>query len=221
MNLRIGKKSTFRRWTALPMPQEVIDRVNKLGEAAGQPSLLTFYDRHGNPVGDTNNPNADLTVAPEEETEEDEPVPEITGVDQETPDDEQKDQETPYNNQNEHDINYGTKEVGDPIEDTFQSNDDLQSQEKEPEQLLDNPVPAPTRRSTHFKKPVSRIVPSFYGKKYDTDATLISWEHIFSTVHPDTHMHLSQGIDYDHVVFYAMKHLSTKAGMRRWGEPST
>ena len=138
MNLQTGKKLTHHRWTALQMPQEVIDRINKLGEAEGHPSLLTFYDRHGNPVGDTKNHNADLTEAPKEYTEEYEPVPEITGVDQktpnqETPDDEQKDQETPYDNQNERDINYGTKEVGDPIEDTFQSNYDLQPQEKEPE----------------------------------------------------------------------------------------
>ena len=87
MNLRTGKKLTRRRWKALQMSQEVIDRINKLGEADGQPSLLTFYDRHGNPVGDTGNPNADLTDASEEETEENEPVPEITGVDQEPPDD--------------------------------------------------------------------------------------------------------------------------------------
>ena len=51
------------------MPQEVIDRANKLGEADGQPSLLNFYDRHGNPVGDIKNPNADLTDAQEEVTE--------------------------------------------------------------------------------------------------------------------------------------------------------
>ena len=67
------------------MTQEVIDSVNKLGESDGQPSLLTFYDRHGNPVGDTRNTNADLTDAPEEKTDKDEPVPEITGVDQEPP----------------------------------------------------------------------------------------------------------------------------------------
>ena len=128
MNLRTGKKLTRRRWTAFPMPQEVIDRVNKLVEADGHPSLLTFYNRHGNLVGDTKNTNADLTEAQEEETEEDEPVPEITGVDQQPPDNEQQDQETPDKNQNEHDINYGTKEVGDPIEDTFQSNYDIQPQ---------------------------------------------------------------------------------------------
>ena len=71
------------------MPQEVIDRVNKIGEADGQPSLLIFYDRHGNPVGDTQNPNAQLTDATEEETEEDDPLPEITGVDHDPPDDHQ------------------------------------------------------------------------------------------------------------------------------------
>ena len=60
------------------MPQEFIDRFNNLGEADGQPSLLTFYDRHGNPVGDTKDPNEHLTAAPEEDTEEDNPVPEIT-----------------------------------------------------------------------------------------------------------------------------------------------
>ena len=49
------------------MPQEVIDRVNKLGETDGQPSFLTFNDRHSNLVGDTGDPNADLTDAPEEE----------------------------------------------------------------------------------------------------------------------------------------------------------
>ena len=45
-------------------------------------------------------------------------MPEIAEVYQD-PDDEQQDQETPDENQNEHDINYGTKEVDDPIEDTF------------------------------------------------------------------------------------------------------
>ena len=80
--------------------QEVIDCVNKLGEDEGKPSILTFYDRHGNPVGDTKNPNANPTDAPQEDTEEDEPVPEITGVDQEPPEDEQQDQETPDDNQN-------------------------------------------------------------------------------------------------------------------------
>ena len=65
------------------------------------------------------------------------------------------------------------------------------------------------------------MVPSFSGKKYETAATLISWEHMFATVHPDTHMRLSQGIDYEHFVFYAIKQISMKAGMRQWGDPAT
>ena len=164
MNLQTGKKLTRRRWTELPMPQEVIDRVNKLGESDGKPSLLTFYNRHGNPVGDTRNHSADLTDTPEEETEENEPVPEITGVDQEPPNDKQQDMKTPDNNKNKNNINYETEEVGDPTEETFQINDDLQPQEKEPEQLIDNAVPV-TWRSTRLKKPFNRIIPSFYGEK--------------------------------------------------------
>ena len=214
MNLCTGKRLTRRKWTALPMPQEVIDRVNNLGEADGQPSLLTFYDRHGNPVGDTQNTNAHLTAAPEEETEENDTVPDITGLYQEPPNKHQ-DQEPPDEHKNEHEIDYGTEEVGDLIEDSFQSNNYPHPQDKEPVQLLDDPVPAPTWRSTCFKKPVSRILPSFYGKKYNTAATLINWEHMFATVHPDTHMRLLQGIDYDHVVFYAITQLSMKAGIRK------
>ena len=162
MNLQTGKKLTRRRWIELPMPQEVTDRVNKLGEADEHPSLLTFYYRHGNLVGDTVNTNADLTEAPEEETEENEPVPDITGVDQEPPDNEQQDLKTPDENQNDNDINYRTEEIGDPTEETFQINDDLQPQGKEPEHPLDTPVPV-TWRSTCLKKPVNLIIPSFEG----------------------------------------------------------
>ena len=57
-------------------------------------------------------------------------MPEITGLDQEPSNDEQQDLKTPNNNQNDNDINYGTKEIGDPTEETFQINDDLQPQEK-------------------------------------------------------------------------------------------
>ena len=30
----------------MPMPSEVIERINKIGSAQGQPKLLTFQDRH-------------------------------------------------------------------------------------------------------------------------------------------------------------------------------
>ena len=206
------------------MPLEDIERVNKLGEADKQPSLLTFYDRHGNPVGDSENTSKDLIEAPEEKNEEEkneeekneenDPVPEITGVDQELPDDKQQYLKIPDNNKNDNDMNYGTKEIGDPTEGTSQINDDIQTQEKEPAHPQDTPIPV-NRRSTRLKKPVNRIIPSFEGKKYDTAAVLTCWEHTFATLYPDTHMCLSQGIDYDHFVFYAMTQISMKAGMRR------
>ena len=148
-------------------------------------------------------------------------MPEITRVDQDHPDDKHQDQEPRDEIQDEQNINYGTEEVDEPIEDAFQSNDDLQPQDKEPLQLLDTPVPATTCCSTCFKKPVNRIVPLFSGKKYNTTTTLLNWEHMFATVHPDMHMVLLQGIDYGHVVFYAMTQLSMKAGMRQWGDPET
>ena len=51
-NLRTGKRITRRRWTPLPMPHDVIARVNNIGQSQGQPSLLTFQDRHGNSIGE-------------------------------------------------------------------------------------------------------------------------------------------------------------------------
>ena len=38
------------------MPQEVIERVNQLGAADDQPELLTFYDRKGRLIGETETP---------------------------------------------------------------------------------------------------------------------------------------------------------------------
>jgi hypothetical protein len=50
LSLRTGRIITRRSWTALPMPDDVIARVDALG--ADQPELLTFYDRRGRLVGD-------------------------------------------------------------------------------------------------------------------------------------------------------------------------
>ena len=41
-----------RDFTPLPMPQEVIDCVNRLGALDKQPELLTFFDRLGQDIGD-------------------------------------------------------------------------------------------------------------------------------------------------------------------------
>ena len=56
------------------MPKAVIDRVNQIGE--NKPSILTFTNRHGKEIGDTNQ-DFDL------EKDDDEPLTdETTGVEQ-------------------------------------------------------------------------------------------------------------------------------------------
>jgi hypothetical protein len=50
LNLKTGDVIVRYSYTELPMPDEVIARVNFLGK--DQPELITFADRHGNPIGD-------------------------------------------------------------------------------------------------------------------------------------------------------------------------
>ena len=50
------------QWTELPMPQEVIERVEYLGR--DQPEDLIFKDRHGNIIGDVELPGVDGHVEP-------------------------------------------------------------------------------------------------------------------------------------------------------------
>ena len=75
LNLRTGKRITRRSWTELPMPQEAIEQVNQLGAADRQPELLTFCDRKGRLIGETENPgvpdNVDTAVPDEQDGIED------------------------------------------------------------------------------------------------------------------------------------------------------
>lgn len=66
LNLRTGSLVTRRSFTPLPMPKEVIDHVNELGEAKQQPELMTFYDRHGRAVGEI--ADYKITGVPDEDT---------------------------------------------------------------------------------------------------------------------------------------------------------
>merc|ERR1712214_65841 len=47
MNLNTGKWIHRRSWTELPMPNEVIKRVEYLGKKDNQPEILIFTDKHG------------------------------------------------------------------------------------------------------------------------------------------------------------------------------
>ena len=53
MSLASGKSVTRTRWSAMPMPSEVIKRVNFIGKTQGMPRTLTFADRVGREIPDT------------------------------------------------------------------------------------------------------------------------------------------------------------------------
>ena len=88
MALSTGKKIIRRSWDVIPMPDTVIARVNTLG--GDQPEQLTFTDRHGRLIGDTDAP-ADITAEDVDEVVDADDIPgvddddEIPGVDVELP----------------------------------------------------------------------------------------------------------------------------------------
>jgi hypothetical protein len=57
MSLTTGKRIARRTWDIIPMPQTVIDRVNKLGK--DQPEQFIFTDRKGRLIGDIELPSSD------------------------------------------------------------------------------------------------------------------------------------------------------------------
>jgi hypothetical protein len=56
-SLTLGKRISRRTWDIIPMPQLVIDRVNKLGK--DQPKQFVFTDRKGRLIGDIELPSSD------------------------------------------------------------------------------------------------------------------------------------------------------------------
>ena len=51
-SLTSGSHFVRHRWTALPMPQEVILRVSQIGRAQGMPSRITYGNRQGDKISD-------------------------------------------------------------------------------------------------------------------------------------------------------------------------
>jgi hypothetical protein len=52
LSLRTGKLLRKHRWTLLPTPTDVIDRVNDFGAQQGMPKTITFGDRYGREIHD-------------------------------------------------------------------------------------------------------------------------------------------------------------------------
>ena len=51
-SLTSGCRIVHHRWTALPMPQEVILCMSQIGHAQGMPSRITYANRQGNEISD-------------------------------------------------------------------------------------------------------------------------------------------------------------------------
>ena len=67
MSLMSGKSITRTRWTPLPLPSEVIKRVNSMGKAQKMPHTLTFGDRMGSEIQDSLNDAADWPDSDDED----------------------------------------------------------------------------------------------------------------------------------------------------------
>ena len=67
MNLNTGKRIHRRSWTSVPMPDEVIKRVEELGRKDGQPDLLIFTKKHGDNHLEDDFEDDDLSLEPEAE----------------------------------------------------------------------------------------------------------------------------------------------------------
>jgi hypothetical protein len=204
LNLRTGKRITRRRWNSLPMPQQVIDRVNELGKADGLPELLTFYDRKGRLIGDSEtsgvSDSTDTTIPPDDGLGDLNPPTASQGYGLDDGLDEGQDIDPPLaDTETVHE-----PEVPDenPIE-TLDDIDSLQNPDEHPEpdptqppepidpevlghiedqppepidpEVLD-PGATPLRRSQRARTNPERLIPSFGGKSYESIAQLFMTE---------------------------------------------
>ena len=165
MSLSTGKRIHRRRWTKLPMPREVIDRIEHLGRLDSQPPLITFCDRHGAPETNDDKEEERKDMDRENNTQEQTPClksledSEITGVHEMSGDD-----------LNDGDnVNRETTEVGNKDQTEMEieretTNESHIHDNEEP--LLSDTEDQPLRRSTRDKKQIDKLIPSFTGQTY-------------------------------------------------------
>ena len=152
MSLNTGKILKRRRFTILPMPNDVIARVEQMATAEGAEEEIRFGDRHGDDV-----PGMDHDEATE--------APEIVEND-ELPEIEESDEEIVVEAEEDLDIEIPEAE-------------DAPAREEQPAPLA--PMPREERaeeavyrtRSGRASNPPSRYIPSMGGKSYE-GATLLN-----------------------------------------------
>jgi hypothetical protein len=214
LNLRTGKRITCRRWTLLPMPQEVIERVNQLGTADGQPELLTFYDRKGRMIGETETPGVPHT--PQVNNQEDDGLGDLDpptvndehGVMEQT----EIDECVPDIVQQVEDPTLEPEVLPDPQaqvpDETHQQPPEQTSTEVSDPGVPDQGAPVLHGSERDHSKP-KRLVPVFGRTTYESAAAVTT--HL---VHPDDHL----DPDYVLVAHHAMVQCSLKTGMKHFKE---
>jgi hypothetical protein len=227
LNLRTGRRITCCRFTMLPMPQEVITRVNQLGKADGQPELLTFYDRKGLLIGETpgvSDPDTFDAANPQDDDGYNDISPPTAnqsyGLEDEPPENQegyQVDHEndpllSPDTSIEPENISQTPDEI--PVDDTdgppesqFDSDPDYQQPPDDIQSEVPHEGATIPRRSPRTRLQPQQLVPSFGGKLYETTSGVTT--HL---IHPEAHM----DPDYTLVAHIIMVQYSMKAGMRHF-----
>ncbi|MGL5934919.1 MAG: reverse transcriptase domain-containing protein, partial [Cetobacterium sp.] len=203
LHLSTGVKITAYKWTTLPMPDNVIARVNLLGK--DQPKDLTFYDRYGRPIS---TPDDDIQPAgvgvdlnPEQQDDD------VLNIEQELQEIAQQDevqqvegldpvqlQIIPQPNQTEF------------TDQNIETHPQMESEVDTPPTPVDN---TGVRRSTRTKTQTkSSYIPSMHGKKYQTVLTQTPSAEVFDLMQ----------IESPQVVATVMTQLSMHKGLKVWGD---
>ena len=200
MDLQTGKPFTRHAVKMIPAPESVVARVEALARNEGfkphnEPIMKTYgalttgvEDPENGPPNSDDESSDDETYDPDEDdddSEDDETVPELVKAPYDSDSDDESEDEEPMDGQNTED------------------------------ELFDEPVPEPPRRSTRDAKPREFLTPRWNGRSYETN-------HLVTQVHPKETLEyteeeapvLARIMEKVFVVTYSLKKGIAKFGKR-------
>ena len=220
MSLRTGKIITPISWTKLPMSQEVIDRVNEMGAADGQPELLTFSDGRGNNFGDFLQDDDQFAgvldenalhpqMADGDPAVDDGPDGEPDDVPSDTPDLSTDDSDPHIDDDIEAPIADGAFTPNE----TIGATDTAPVPETTAGKNISSELPS-VRRSTRERKPRTILEPTMTGKSHGekTFASVFIADGEMSGLVPDEHL----GHVFHTVMAYTLTQMSMNRGLKMW-----
>jgi hypothetical protein len=193
------------------MPQEVIDQVNELGKANAQPELLTFYDRKGRLIGETENPGVSESIdnmIPPDDGLADLNTPTVN-QDYGLPEEQDINSLQPNDIDHEPEVHYDNLDDIDPLQNPQEHLKPDQPQPPEPiePEVLDQGASTPPDRPQRTRTQPQRLIPSFGGKKYASTAGVTT--HL---IHHEAHI----DPNYTLVAHIVMVQYSMKSGMKQF-----